>query len=400
MAEPTSGADLARRGGVATATQQRSVPASPPPGPATARARLYGIDGLRFLAAMGVVLYHYVARESIAWGGAHPVEVFPHFGQRIIYTALAPELFFVISGFVILMTAWGRDVPHVVASRVARLYPSYWVAVIATSILLLWIWPEGKDITLGQALVNLTMLQSLFEVGHVDGVYWTLWTELRFYLLIVAFVAIGMTRRRILAFCALWPLAAWAAQTAGVQYAAMFLISGYAPLFAGGMLLYVIYREGHRWAPWLLLAGNTVLAVHHIVPAQLASIGRNTAYQPSATALTVAVVGCFALVAALTLTRLRHLRWAWLAKLGMLTYPIYLTHEFWGWWLIHILHPHLGRWPTLVITCLVAVGVAWVIYHGFEKRVSPRMRKAIDRGLRRAGADRRNARRDVDVALA
>lgn len=369
-----------------------SVPTSHRP---AGRPRLYGVDGLRFLAAVGVMLYHYVAREHSSWGEQLPVDVFPGLGRSVLYAALGPELFFVISGFVILMTAWGKDVPYVVASRAARLYPSYWVAVVATSVLLLWVWPDGKDVTVSQAVVNLSMVQALFEVPNVDGVYWTLWTELRFYLLILVLVAVGVTRRRILAFCALWPLAAVAVAEAGLEYPAMFLISGYAPLFAGGMLLYLIYRDGHAWLPWLLVAGNLVLAQREVVAAQLESLARNTAYEPSAVALTVGVVGCFAAVAAMTLTPLRNLRWAWLARLGMLTYPLYLTHEHWGWWLIQLLYPHLGRWPTLLISCAVAFAAAWVLYHGFEKHVGPRMRRSIERGLRRRNVP---ARRGVAPA--
>lgn len=363
--------------------QAPRTPHAPSPPPADGRGvrpRLYGLDGLRFLAAVGVMLYHYVAREHSSWGEQLPGDVFPELGRSVIYAALGPELFFVISGFVILMTAWGKDVPYVVASRAARLYPSYWVAVVATSVLLLWIWPDGKDITVGQAVVNLTMVQALVEVPNVDGVYWTLWTELRFYLLVLLLVAVGTTRRRVLAFCAVWPLAAAAAE--GTQYPAMVLISGYAPLFAGGMLLFLIYRDGHAWLPWLLLGGNVLLAHRDVVPAQLESITRNTAHEPSTTVLTLALLLCFGAVAAVTLTPLRHLRWVWLAKAGVLTYPLYLTHEHWGWWLIQLLYPHLGRWPTLAVTCAVALLAAWALYHGVEKHVGPRMRRAIERGLR------------------
>lgn len=123
-----------------------------------ARPRLYALDGLRLLAAVGVVLYHFTARWSQVWG-EEPGEVFPETGPAVIYGVLGPEQFFVISGFVILMTAWGRDVRHVIASRVARLYPAYWLALLATSVLLLFVWPAGKDISVVEALVNTTMLQ-------------------------------------------------------------------------------------------------------------------------------------------------------------------------------------------------------------------------------------------------
>ncbi|MEE6273029.1 acyltransferase [Georgenia sp. MJ206] len=376
---PAAGARRPAEGGPPAPS---AATAAPTASAAPARARLYGIDGLRFLAAAGVMLYHYTVRWSTVWGG-EPGALFGDLGPWVIYASLAPELFFVVSGFMILMTAWGRDVPQVVASRVARLYPSYWVAVVLTSVLLLWVWPDGKDITVGQALVNLTMVHPLFEVDHVDGVYWTLWTELRFYVLVVVLVAIGITRRRVLAFCAAWPLAAEAAARLELDYASMFLIHGYAPLFAGGMLLYLVYREGHTPLTWLLIAGNVALALREVVPAQLTSITDQTIFTPVPAVVGAVLVGCFAAVAVLTLTPIRALPWRWLASLGALTYPLYLIHEHWGWWLIQQLYPGLGRWPTLFLTCAAAVTAAWLIHHGVERRVGLPMRRAIERGLRR-----------------
>ena len=279
------------------------------------------------------------------------------------------------------MTAWGKDVPHVIASRVARLYPAYWMAVVATSVLLLWIWPQGKDITVSEALVNLTLLQELVEVRHVDGVYWTLWTELRFYLLMVLVVAWGLTRRRVLWFAALWPLAAEVAATAGWTTASTWLISGYAPLFAGGMLLYLLHRDGHSAPVWALLGMNVALSVHAVVPAQLHSLSANTVFTPSAAIVAGLVVACFLLVGAVALTPLRHLGWRWLVPVGALTYPLYLIHEFWGWWVIAHLSPYANRWVTLAVACAVVLALAKSL-HEVEKRLGPPVRRVVERRLR------------------
>ncbi|PFG38720.1 peptidoglycan/LPS O-acetylase OafA/YrhL [Georgenia soli] len=369
----------------------RRSPESLAPEGGTARPRLYAIDGLRFLAALAVVVYHFAARWSQVWG-AEPGEVFPEIGPVIIYGVLGPELFFVISGFAILMTAWGRDVPHVIASRVARLYPSYWIAVIATSVLLLWIWPAGKDISVGEALVNLTMFQEAFGVRHVDGVYWTLWTELRFYGLMVLFVAWGITRRRLLWACALWPLAAHVVFELQVPWLRVALIEQYAPFFAGGMLIYLMHRQGQSLVPWLLVAMNAGLAVRNTVPWQMHSVSTNTVFTPNPWVLGVLTVGCFAVVAVLTLTRVQRLPWAWLLPVGALTYPLYLIHEFWGWWVIDNLAGHANRWVVLGAAVAVSMVLAWLV-HQVEKRTGPPFRRWIDRTLRRRPAPVAVARR-------
>lgn len=346
------------------------------------------LDGLRFAAAAGVLLYHFTARWSTAWG-SDPVERFPVLGQVTTYFALAPELFFVVSGFVILWTAWGRSVPAVVASRLARLLPSYWTALALTSVLLLFVWRDGKQISWGEVAVNFTLLQEAFGVRHVDGVYWTLWTELRFYLLIALLVAVGLTRRRVLAFAGLWPVAALVADALGWDLLSTFLVDRYAPLFAGGMLLYLIHRDGHARLPWALVGLNVVLAVHSIVPAQMRSLTENTAYTPSALLLGVLVVGCFVAVAALSLTPLRRIDWPVLTTLGALTYPLYLVHEYWGWWVIHLLHDAVPTMVALAAASAVSLALAWAIHHGVERRLNPPMRRWIEARLTQVATRRR-----------
>ncbi|MBX9243789.1 acyltransferase [Actinotalea ferrariae] len=375
---------------VTIAALRARLPTGTAPRPA-ATPRLRTLDGLRFLAAAGVLLYHFTARWSTAWG-VEPVERFPDVGKVTTYFALAPELFFVISGFVILWTAWGRTVPGVVASRLARLLPSYWTALLLTSVLLLVLWPDGKDITLGQVAVNATLLQEPLGVAHVDGVYWTLWTELRFYLLVVVLAAVGITRRRVLALAGLWPVVALLAELAGVEWLATLLVGRYAPLFAGGMLLYLLHRDGHDRGTWALLGLNVTLAVAAIVPAQVASLTRNTAYDPSPVLLGVLVVGCFAAVAALTLTRLQHWDVRAFTTVGCLTYPLYLVHEYWGWWTIHLLHDRLPAVLTLAAATAVSLALAWLVHHGVEKRVNPPMRRWIEARLSRPAAARPPAR--------
>jgi len=368
---------------------RRGAPAEDVPG-----GRLHTIDGLRFLAALGVVAYHFTGRQTQVWG-ADPGQVFPVVGHVTMYFTLAPELFFVVSGFVILWTAWGRTVPQVVASRLARVYPAYWAALALTSTLLLVIWPAGKRITLGEVAVNATLLQEAFGVRNVDGAYWTLWTELRFYLLMTVFVAIGITRRRVLAFAALWPVAATVVDLSTSGFWPTLLISRFAPYFAGGMLLFLIYRDGHARLPWALLGGNVALALATTVSPQLATLREYTAFEPDARIVGVVVVACFAAVALAALSPLRRLGWGGLATLGAITYPLYLLHQFWGWWVIEELHDVLP--PAVTVLAAVAVGLALAVaVHRLVERPANRpVRRALEAALTRALTRAASALRDA-----
>lgn len=109
--------------------------------------------------------------------------MFPTAFPFAAYGWLGVELFFLISGFVICMSCWGRSVGDFFTSRVTRLYPAYWFAVLATTAVLLLIPGGQKPLPWPDVLTNLTMLQEPLGVRMVDGVYWTLFAELRFYLL-------------------------------------------------------------------------------------------------------------------------------------------------------------------------------------------------------------------------
>lgn len=339
------------------------------------------LDGLRFAAALGVVFFHFAAKQHQAWG--RPVdEVFPtlHVLSSVGYFGV--HLFFVISGFVILLTAWGKDIPSYVASRVSRLYPAYLVAVLAAGFLLGWLWLDQKHITISQLAVNLTMMQGAFGIDHIDGVYWTLWVELRFYILIAVFMLIGITRQRVLAFAALWPVVAALARTTDQQVLAEALNADYAALFAGGMSIYLLTRNHRDLGAWMVLASSALLAV--AVPGQhsRALLESSTGIGLPGFALAAIILSCFVAVALVTLTPLAHISVGWLTSLGLLTYPLYLVHEWWGWWAIHLL---TGKLPDLVVLA-VAIGFvttfAALVHRFVERPLAPRVRGAVERTLR------------------
>ncbi len=361
---------------------------APKPAPAPlqqtgARARLRGLDALRFFAAFGVLLYHFVSFDTYSdevWG--EPVEqVAGDAGVWFGYGALAPSLFFVISGFVILMSADGRDWRGFVASRVARLYPAYWVAVLATSLLLTLLWNPGRAPTLSQVGVNLTMFQRAFDVGHVDGVYWTLWVEMKFYLLIIVFLLLGITKRRVMALAVAWPLVSYALALADVPFAPDWLNYRYAPLFAGGMVLYLLHRYGHTPGRWAALILNVALAVWHTVPRLGRQVAERTPFELDPVVLGALTVACFVAVGVLSLTRLQYLQAAWLTSIGALTYPLYLLHQYWGWWVISMLSDHVPALVCVVVATAVSIGLAWLLYRGVEKPMAPKLKNAVARLL-------------------
>lgn len=347
----------------------RAIPAS--------KGRYAALDGLRFVAALAVMLFHYAASTD-RWGQSFRDLSAPLFGVAK-FGYFGVDLFFVISGFVILMSAWGRPLGVFVASRTARLYPAYWFAVLFTGFLLLVTAPQ--DVTMKQILVNLTMGQSAFGVEHVDGVYWTLWIELHFYLMMGAFLLVGITRNRILVFCGLWPIVASLAEASDAHLLSTFLQPTYAPLFAGGMLIYLLSLDRRSLITWLLLGANILWAIPTAGSDAADAIARLTGSGMNDLVMIVVIVSCFLAVMGVTLTPVRRTSWKWLTVAGLLTYPLYLIHEELGWTIISALAPHLPWALTLATAILVSIALAVAVHIGIERRFAKPLRNTVQTAI-------------------
>jgi peptidoglycan/LPS O-acetylase OafA/YrhL len=152
-------------------------------------ARVNEIDLLRFIAALMVVIFHYAFRGQ-AQGEKSPMK-YPLLDGVAQYGYLGVELFFMISGFVILMTAANGDLRRFVSSRVVRLYPAFWVACALTFLITLTFGGPRFTATWGQWAANMTLMAEFLSVASIDGAYWSLYVEMRFYLLVAIVLWFG-----------------------------------------------------------------------------------------------------------------------------------------------------------------------------------------------------------------
>ncbi len=351
--------------------------------------RLRALDALRLLAALAVLAFHFTARDHTRWG-ALTGDVFPHLSAVTAYGYAGVHLFFVVSGVVITASAGGRGLAAFVASRVSRLYPAYWAAVLLTATLR-WAWPGFGDRTPAQVAVNLTMFQDLFGVPRVDGVYWTLWVEMQFYLLVAVLLLVGWSRRRLLVAATWVPALCTAVVLAVPRAAGVVTLLGYAPLFAAGIVLHVLHRDGPTVRRWLLLALTTAQAALLAAFAQAPAVGDLVSRTPvSPVVLAAVVTGCVGLVAVTVLVpRVRAVDRRWLTAAGALTYPLYLTHEYVGWALIEVLAPHTGRWVTLALAVTGCLVLARAVHRLVERPLQRPLRSWLLARLTRAAPEHR-----------
>jgi peptidoglycan/LPS O-acetylase OafA/YrhL len=157
------------------------------------------LDALRGIAVLAVLFYHY----SVAYDIHYKIDGINKFHFR--YGFLAVELFFMISGFVILLTLEkSKRKTDFLVSRFSRLYPAYWSAMFLTiTVLTLFPTPTLGHYTFKEIAVNFTMLQGFTKLRLIDQVYWTLKMELTFYV-IMYLIYLSRKLEKIIYICFPW----------------------------------------------------------------------------------------------------------------------------------------------------------------------------------------------------
>ncbi len=309
--------------------------------------------------------FHYMAASKSIWGD-FPTEIFAEVNRVTTLGILGVELFFLISGFVILMSAWGRSIGQFAASRIARLYPAYWFTVIALYVLYTYTDVQGFkfNLTFGDYLLNLTMFQEAFGVLHAGGVFWSLWVELKFYFLIAIVVLAGITLRRAMAFMWAWLVLVVVAEYLENDLLTEIVMPRQAPYFVAGMAFYLIYRFGPsvtRWGFVLVGYAFSVYAALERVQGRVDLVGIKRFPAPP-TGVVIAITVIFLLMAAVALGWLRWIRWAPLTTVGALTYPLYLLHQNVSAVLIPGLRETFNPWLLTALTMGASILLAYLVF--------------------------------------
>lgn len=325
------------------------------------------LDGIRVLAALAVVMYHFAFRM---WTSATTrSDAYPVIGDIAQYGYLGVDLFFALSGFVILMSASRGSARAFLASRALRLYPAYWVCATATFLFCL-LWPVAdNEVSLGQWLINLTMLQGPLQVDHIDGSYWTLTIELIYYAAIAIVLRAGLLHR-IDGLLAAWLVLSIAADfIPAIGKVGALFAAAWCQYFVAGAIAYRIRSDGFTWLRATILSVAFLQAVRHAMwTASLKERLTNVSYDHAT--VMVVVLAIFLLLLLLALGRLGW-RAPWLRPLGALTYPLYVVHGVIGTAVLGAWISAGGeRWLALTVVTAGAIAAAYALHRWAEVPVT------------------------------
>lgn len=325
--------------------------------PARSAQRLLQLDGLRGIAALAVVLFHFTYRYDEL--------IVPRDGvwYRFALGEFGVALFFMLSGFVIAMSLERTRTPvQFAVARWWRLYPAFWAALLLTLVVTRAMELPGTQLSAGEVLFNLTMLPRLFGAQYVDGVYWSLQVELLFYL------GIGLlwftpARRAIEPIVALWIVLGIVAHflLADQHFAAerwypaahklgtLFNLA-FIHVFAIGLGLYAYWAHGRR-SGWALIA---LALAAHLLEHGIFELAILTAL----TLLLVLAVWGY----------LPFLAWRPLLVLGAISYPLYLVHQNVGYCLLRALGKQgIDANGSIAIALVIVLALAWLLSRFVEQ---------------------------------
>jgi len=329
---------------------------------------LYGIQKLRAIAAYGVVIFHLFEFLNAASSLGFP---------RFTLGRTGVDLFFVISGFIMVYTTRDAETPReFMAKRVSRIVPLYWAATLVT-VALVAVAPSvfpAADISWQKILASLAFIPAADHSGEAMPVLlvgWSLNMEMLFYaifagaLFLPARIRLPALLTGIVGLVLACRLFA-DGSLAGDFYGRIIMLD----FAAGCVLAYLLrlpalaafMRRTPMW-PLMLVAAAGFVAAEHFLASGKADI-YDAAIGASATLLVFAVAGA-------DLYRGTQ-RGRFLVPLGDASYSAYLLHPILLRPAAMVLATAFGdTWLTAILLFIVALPgtmlVSWLSYRLFER---------------------------------
>ncbi len=341
------------------------------------RGRLAYLDGMRGVAILLVLLFHAFARwpDLVPYGDQY--QSVPLFRVGFI----GVNLFFIISGFVILMTLEKcASFKIFFARRWLRLFPAMLIcsAIIFATAPLFPERPLGqpmwRDLLPGMTFIDPAIWQKLIggSQGALEGAFWSLYVEMKFY---VVFGLIYFVLGRAIAVWGLIILFVLSIATHLLTGSSSLLVvlgkglgllgAEYYGWFAAGALFFLYVRD--KRLVWLVSG----LGLGFASAAEMGGIETQIA------AVLVTVLFAAALVSDSVQSVLS---WKWLLIVGFASYPLYLLHE--NVMIATIIKlgvaaPSLPMflYPILPIAALMIL--AWIVAAHLEPRLKRGLRQAF-----------------------
>ncbi|WP_169311972.1 acyltransferase family protein [Pseudopedobacter saltans] len=343
--------------------------------------RVYQIDLFRFIAAIVVVLHHYLFRGHAA-DGKSPI-AFDGLADIFKYGYLGVDFFFIISGFVIVLSIRDLSIKKFIVSRITRLYPAYWFCVILTFLVITYFGSPIFYANFPQLIANLTMLHSFIGYDNIDGVYWSLIVELQFYFLIGAFLIFNQFVKikfdhLVLFWLGITVLHLFFKDFIIFKAAYYLLILEWSSYFIAGIIFYQIFKEGIKTKHIVLLLICLAISLKGaIIQIDKVQQHYNTSFSPYI--ICAAITAFYLLMFLVTTGRLQAINSPKMLQLGLLTYPLYLVHQNIGYIIFNNFGMYINKYFLLLFTVTLMLMLSYFISKYIEPPIAAFLKNVLEK---------------------
>jgi peptidoglycan/LPS O-acetylase OafA/YrhL len=346
--------------------------------PIDAKQQLHGIQILRGIAALAVVFHHTLEQSNGAATRFSP-------DWLTTFGAAGVDIFFVISGFIMLYTSLVPGRPAMspgtfLFRRFVRIYPFYWIICGAMMLILASGFLKSHHYALRDIVLSLALLPS----GNLlIGVSWTLVYEIFFYLIFATMLLSRSEKAVAFGTVAAIMGTILIAHAVGQSSLAGFFSNPISLEFCFGLCLALLYRR-YPYPVWmrtvapyfvglgLLIAALAPLIVPHTNTTGLPGLPRLFAWGLPA----LLIVG-----ASLELGAPENAVGRVMLLLGDASYAIYLTHVFvmigYGWILKHHQFSNFPQILVVPFIVLMASGTGIVAHRYVENPLQSSLKSLL-----------------------
>ncbi|MCX4321657.1 MAG: acyltransferase [Lachnospiraceae bacterium] len=216
------------------------------------KERIVGLDLVRFLAALGIMAYHYFFIGPIQ--GFYSADVFYPIA---FWGEFGVDIFFILSGVVILFSTENKKTPfRFLKGRMIRLYPAFLICSILTMLTGMIMPGTSKSDLFFRWINSLTLCNDIWGVQPLSSIYWTLMVEMKFYILVAIVMKLGIWCRHKYHILFGW-ICLSLLNTFGMkwQWLEILFNTKYAGHFTIGIIIYLLYK-GQRNRSMIPIAGG------------------------------------------------------------------------------------------------------------------------------------------------
>ena len=334
------------------------------------KLRIKTLDIMRFIAALGVMLYHYLYR-GIQTGRVEEIDLqTSHFFK---YGYLGVNLFFIISGFVIFLSLNNNNYYLTfIKNRIIRLFPTYLLSITITLLMIL-IFFGSIPFDYKTIITNFFMINWIFNLPSIDGVYWSLHIEWVFYFLMTGFLLISKKIKII--NC----VYSWFVIIIILKLMKLFsfyvpgeisflLIEKYGLLFVAGIFFYKNYISGFNIKNFLILLTCFILSTYDLInQSRILEIELNS----TSSDIILIIINLSFFIYFFFLSYFEKINKFSYTKLGIASYPMYLIHQEVGYILYDYIKLDNDSYNIFVITTIITIVILASIIIGdkYEKPI-------------------------------